>query len=203
LKIVLKNNFLLIKKIKTMKFKTTIVYLSVLLFSGLLKAQTPQGYTTGHLILADGSQINGWIKETFKKNAALQFKQPNGNSKQYHAAEINGVVIDGIVFTCINGDFFKVICDGKMSFLQKQSEAAGKTIYNGSEAIVLTGTAGKPGDYFLFKDKQLILLATKNWDAILLQNFTACPAAMEKAKSINGNIALLADAVKIYNQTQP
>jgi hypothetical protein len=36
-------------------------------------------------------------------------------------------------------------------------------------------------------------------DAFINEQLSSCTAAIEKAKSINGNMAALADAVAIYN----
>ena len=82
--------------------------------------------------------------------------------------------------------------------MQKASNATGKTIYNGSEAIIVDGTPGKTGDYFSYSNNELVLINKKSVDAFIGQ-MSSCNEALEKAKAINGNIAALADAVAIYN----
>ena len=112
---------------------------------------------------------------------------------------LNAVSINGVEYRCMMGDFFKVICDGKISFLQKASNASGKVTYNGSEAILASGTAGKLGDYFTYSNNQLYHLTTKTVDAFINGQLSTSTAAVEKAKAIKGDIALLSESVTIYN----
>lgn len=164
------------------------------------QAQAPEGFSKGTVTLANGSTITGYIQDNIKKGAAVIFVNDNGSDKKiYNSTEINAVLIDATHYISLKGDFFKVICTGKMSFLQKASNASGKTIYNGSEAIVLPGTEGKIGDYFSYTASQLTWINKKTVDAFITEQLSACTAAAEKAKTINGDIAALAEAVTIYN----
>lgn len=163
------------------------------------EAQTPEGYTKGSVTLADGSTMNGYVQDNLKKGAAVMFLDNKGGEKKlYNSTEVNAATIDSTNYLSIKGDFFKVICNGKISFLQKASNTSGKTIYNGSEAIVLTGTEGRIGDYFSYTNNELSLVNKKTVDAFIGQ-LSTCTAAVDKAKTVNGDIAALADAVDIYN----
>ncbi|MFT3679533.1 MAG: hypothetical protein QM791_04630 [Ferruginibacter sp.] len=180
--------------------KKTLLIAAALFVTVNSWAQIPAGFVQGSITMADGSTKNGYVKDNTKKNASLAFVDNSGSNKQqFDGSQINGAVIDGTSYTCIKGDFFKMICNGKICFLQKASNASGKTIYNGSEAIILPGTDGKIGDYFTYSNNQLTHITQKTLDAIIAEQFASCNAAIEKARSINGNLAALADAVAIYN----
>lgn len=180
--------------------KKIILFTATLLALLHLQAQTPEGFTKGSVTLADGSTINGFVKDNFKKNAAIIFTDSNGGDKKiFNSTEINAVLIDATNYISLRGDLFKVICTGKMNFLEKASNAAGKTIFNGSEAIIIPGTEGKIGDYFSYTNNQLTLINKKTVDTFIAEQLSTCTAAAEKAKAINGDIAALAEAVTIYN----
>ncbi len=180
--------------------KKIFVFAASLLALSNLQAQIPEGFTKGAVTLADGSTISGFVKENFKKGAAIMFTDSNGGDKKlYNSTELNAVLIEGTNYISLRGDLFKVICTGKMSFLEKASNAAGKTIYNGSEAIIIPGTEGKIGDHFSYTNNQLTLINKKTVDTFIAEQLSTCIAAVEKAKTINGDIAALAEAVTIYN----
>ena len=88
-----------------------------------------------------------------------------------------------------------------MNFLQKASDASGKPSYNGSTAVFSNGTEGQPGDYFMYtnRDKKLELVSKKNFDEVVTKTFAGSTAAIDKAKTANGDVAQLKDAVDIYN----
>jgi hypothetical protein len=180
--------------------KKIIILAATFLALTQLQAQAPEGFTKGSVTLADGSILTGFVKDNIKKGAAILFVNSNGGDKKiYNSTEINAVLIDATNYISLKGDLFKVICTGKMSFLQKASNAAGKTIYNGSEAIILPGTEGKIGDHFSYTNQQLTLINKKTVDAFITEQLSTCTPAMEKAKLANGDIAALAEAVTIYN----
>ncbi len=181
---------------KKKSFFITAVGLFILLN---VNAQIPEGYVKGSVTLADGTTITGYVHDNIKKGSAVVLVNDKGEDKKlYNSAEINGAVINGTNYLSVKGDFFKIICNGKMNFLQKASNSSGKTIYNGAEAIILPGTEGKIGDYFSYSNNELTLINKKSTDAFIGQ-LSDCTAAVEKAKSVNGDIAALADAVTIYN----
>ena len=94
-----------------------------------------------------------------------------------------------------------MLCEGELSFLQKSSDASGKVTYNGSEAILSSGTDGKINDYFIYNsnDKQLKLVSKKNVQEIAATSFADCTAAIDKAKTINGDLSQFRGAVEEYN----
>jgi hypothetical protein len=85
--------------------------------------------------------------------------------------------------------------------LQKSSDASSKPSYNGTEAIFMHGTEGKPGDYFIYDimGKQLKLVSKKTFDKVIAVSFADCTAAIDKAKVIGNDIYQLKEAVEIYN----
>ena len=183
-----------------MKKILTLTISAVLLLAFITNAQIPTGFTKGTITLNNAVVINGYLKENFKKTASVTFVDMNGsNRKQYDATQLNTVTIDGTDYISIKSDFFKTICSGKISFLQKMSNVAGKTIYNGTDPIILPGTEGKIYDYFSYRNNELTHLTKKTLDVFIQQQFADCVAAQENAKNINGDIAALAQSINIYN----
>lgn len=165
-------------------------------------AQAPAGFVKGSVTLANGSVVSGYVKESIKKNAAISFADANGAGKQqYDGSQINGALIDTVNYLCFKGDFFKTICTGKICFLQKASNAANKASYNGTDAVFTSGTEGKIGDYFVFSNNQLIHLTKKSVNSFIADQLAGCAPAVEKAKAANGDMAMLADAVILYNKS--
>lgn len=183
-----------------MTIKTFFTALLVVAVSAVYaQSEAPAGYTKGSITLADNSVIKGYVKDNLKKNAAVSFSDNAGKKTTYNGIDINGVTIDETAYICIKGDFFKTITVGKLNFLQKASDASGKASFNGTDAVFSSGTEGKIGDYFVYRDKQLKLLNKKSLDSFIANDLSGCTAAIEKAKSANGDIAKLKEAVEIYN----
>jgi hypothetical protein len=180
-----------------------IVVLSVYFTVTQAQTETPRGFKKGTLTLVDNSTISGNIKSNIRSNASVVFlSEEGGKKKNYDGAELISAEIDGTTFICIKGDFFKVISNGGLSFLQKASDASNKVTYNGSEAVFSSGTEGKPDDYFIYdsRKKELKKVSKKNFDEVTAAAFAGNTAAIDKAKAVNGDIAQLKDAVDIYNR---
>ncbi len=175
--------------------------LVLLCTSATAQSETPPGFSAGSITLADGTTVTGFIKDNIKRSAAVVFTDNTGSKKTYEGSQLNGVKIDGAYFICINGDFFKTLCTGKLCFLQKASNASGNASYNGTEPVFNSGTEGKIGDYFAYADKKLKLLNKKTVESFINTDLAVCTAAVEKARSINGDIAKLQEAVNIYNNS--
>jgi hypothetical protein len=103
-------------------------------------------------------------------------------------------------YLCMKGDFFRIIISGPMNFLQKASDASGKPVYNGTQAIFINGTEGSPGDYFIYKlsDKKLQIVSKKSFSIVVADLFGGCEQALAKAQA--GTIASLGEAVTVFNQ---
>lgn len=173
------------------------------LFVLQVHAQTeiPKGFKRGAITLSGGSHLSGYIKDNMRSNAAVVFVAEGKDKKTYGGAELLSAEIEEVKFICISGDFFKVLCQGELCFLQKSSDASGKPTYNGNEAVFSSGTEGKLNDYFIYhgKDKLLKLVSRKNVEEVAATCFAGHTAAIEKAKTINGDLSQLKDAVEIYN----
>ena len=179
-----------------------VVVLSVCFTITQAQTEAPKGFKKGILTLADNSTISGNIKSNIRSNASVAFVSEEGGKKtNYDGAELISAEIDGTKFLCIRGDFFKIISTGELSFLQKASDASNKYFYNGNEAVFSSGTEGKPDDYFIYdsRNKELKKISKKNLDEVTASAFAGNSAAIDKAKSVNGDIAQLKDAVDIYN----
>lgn len=187
-----------------MKILKTLSFVALIFLFTKVDAQNdiPKGYNKGTLVLPGNSILNGYIKDNMKKDASVSFMNGTSDKKiKYNANDLISLEIDATKFTCIKGDFFKVICNGELCFLQKSSDASGTITYNGSEAIYATGTPGKPGDYFIFssKDQQLQLVSNKTFETVTAEVFAGYAPAIEKSKTAKDNIASLSEAVVIYN----
>jgi predicted PolB exonuclease-like 3'-5' exonuclease len=187
-----------------MKFS---IFLAAILFSTTflqLQAQNeiPKGFTKGQITLADGMVIPGHIRENIHSNASITIiAEAGGRKKNYTGSELISVGIDSTRFLCIKGDFFKVICNGELYFLQKASDASGKPVYNGTEAVFVNGTDGQINDYFFYdsKQQQLRLLTKKNTTEMVEVTFNNCAAAISKAKETGADPSQLKQAVDIFN----
>ena len=180
----------------------TAAFFSFFLLNAHAQTAAPKGFKNGTVVLADGKQLSGFIKDNMRSNAAVVFVSETGTDKKtYNGTEIISTTIEGTKFICLSGDFFKVLCEGELCFLQKASDASGKPSYNGNEAVFANGTDGKPNDYFIYnnKDKQLKLISKKNVDQVTASCFAGHTAAIEKAKGANGDLSQIKDAVEMYN----
>jgi hypothetical protein len=174
----------------------------LLAFMVSLQAQNtiPVGFVKADLVLDNGNSLSGYVKENIKKASAVVFVDEAGNNKkQYEGSDIKTISIDTLHFICIRGDFFKVLCAGKLNYLQKASNSSAKPTYNGTEAIFANGTEGKIGDYFIYSDQQLKLLSRNNMDSFISKDLAGCSEAMQQAKASNGNLAKISVAVATFN----
>jgi hypothetical protein len=184
-----------------MKFKTMIIATFChAALAGTAVAQAPEGFSKGSITLSSGTVINGFVKNTIKKDASIQFIETATSKKNiYDGKQLNAVTIDNTNYLCKNGDFFAAICEGKISFLKKASDASTKVSYNGNDAMFNTGTEGKIGDYFILSSNQLKRITKKTVNTFIETDLANCTAAIEKAKAINGDVSALADVVTIFN----
>jgi hypothetical protein len=176
--------------------------LGLLSVTALAQTTAPQGFEKGSIVMANGSTVNGWIKNEMANKASVTMMPEAGGKKQrYDAYNLTTVTLGDQQFRCIKGDFFKVLCTGDIDFLQKASDCAGKMVYNGADAIYLSGTEGKPGNYFMYTNKttSLQLVTDKNLATVTQEHFANCAAAINKAKETGSDIAKLQEAVTIYN----
>ena len=180
----------------------TITVLSLVFLQSNAQTETPKGFKKGIIVLADGSNLPGFIKDNIHNSASVMFiSETGGKKKNYDGSGLISAEIEGTKFICIKGDFFKVLSEGELNFLQKSSDASDKPTYNGNEAIFSSGTEGKPNDYFIYntKDKQLKLVSKKNVDEVIAASFAGYTAAVDKAKTVNGDLSQLKVAIEIYN----
>lgn len=182
-------------------FKTLAVsVLTLVLLQASAQTETSKGFKKGAIVLANGDKLSGLIKDKIRSNASITFSSGD-KMMNYDGSVLASVEIEGTKFICIKGDFFKVISEGELDFLQKSSDASGKPVYNGSEVVFFSGTEGKPNDYFIYNSNtgDLKWVSKKNINEVAEASFSGYTAAVDKAKSVNGDVAQLKDAVEIYN----
>jgi hypothetical protein len=186
---------------KSLKILSAVV-LSITFLQVNAQSEIPKGFKKGSVVLADNSSLSGYIRDNIRSNASVVFIGEAGEKKKYYSgSELISAELDGAKFLCINGDFFRIISQGELNFLQKSSDASGKPSFNGSEAVFSSGTEGKPDDYFIYdsRNKQLKLISKKNFDEVVAKTFAGNTAAIDKAKTANGDLAQLKDAIDLYN----
>lgn len=161
-----------------MKFTKALMLALAFLSFGPAKSQSvPDGYVKGNILLADGSSVPGLVKENFRKSASINFiKEGSDKKKVYDGNAISAVTIGNVKYISINGDFFKTLCEDKLFLVQKASDATGKLVYNGADAVPSPGTAGKPGDYFTYNNTsgQLELIEAQKLTEVVNTSFPAC-----------------------------
>lgn len=180
----------------------TAILLTFTLMSTQAQTGIPEGFNKGTIVMADGSSLTGYLKDNIHRDASVTFiNETDKKKKEYDGISLTSVQFNNTKFVCIGGDFFKVISEGELFFLQKASNAEGKVFYNGLENVVSNGTEGKSGDYFICNNsnKALQKISKKNVEEVAANSFAGCIAAIEKAKAVNGDIAKVKDAVDIFN----
>jgi hypothetical protein len=172
-------------------------------FAAQAQNEVPKGYEKGGLVLSDGSIVNGYIRDNIRSKAAVNFIENSGTKKKnYEGSDLQAAEINGVKYICINGDFFKVISQGELDFLQKASDASSKPVYAAGETLFSNGTAGAPGDYFIYdtRNSQLKHVNKKTVGEVAIASFSGCTAAIEKAKLVNDELSMLKEAVDLYNK---
>ena len=155
-------------------FTAAFVFVRVV---AIAQTEIPQGFARGNIVLSDGNTITGFIKDNIRKEAVVIFiKEAGAKKKKYQGSDIISTEIDGAKYLCIKGDFFKVVCNGDVFFLQKSIDASGIPVYNGSEAIFSNGTPGKPGDYFIYSTiaKELKMVSKNTVETVAASSFAGC-----------------------------
>ena len=179
-----------------------VIFFSLFLIKANAQSDLPNGFKKGSIVTADGNSQSGYVKDNMRNSASIAFiPGTDQKKKNYEAAVLKSLEIDGVKYICIKGDFFKVLCEGDLNFLQKCSDASRKPSYNGTEVIFASGTEGRLNDYFIYSttDRQLKLISKKNVDEVIASSFAGCREAIDKARNANGDIYQLKDAVMVYN----
>ena len=113
-----------------MKISSMVVAAMLSLFVLQVHAQeAPKGFKKGSIASADGTNLSGYVKDNIRSSAAVVFTTEAGTDKKtYSGSELTSVEIEGTKYICVKGDFFKVLCEGGLSFIQKASDASGKPV---------------------------------------------------------------------------
>ena len=168
-----------------------------------LMAQAPAGFTSGYVITADGSRQEGFIKENFKGKASFVFQPTSGKKITYTGNAVNEVNAGGVTYISYANDFFKLIATGtKASLLQKVSDATGKVIYNGNEAVgISSGTAGRINDLFIKTTGQTGIhhVTSETLNTVGVSLFGDCPSLLESAKAGQLQFTELEKLISRYN----
>jgi len=185
-----------------MKIKAIFSAMLLCFFIASVIAQKPipAGYTKATINLANGTVVQGYVKENLKKKSVVDYIDNAGNNKKrYDGGDINSLSSADGNFICINGDFFKIICAGKLNFLQKSTNSSNKIFYNGTEPMLNNGTDGRMGDHFIYANNELRLLNRKNVETFINTQLNGYANAIQKTSALNGDVAKLESAVVSYN----
>jgi hypothetical protein len=185
-----------------MKKLIAVFALALAAFAAQAQNEVPKGYEKGGLVLSDGSILNGYIRDNIRSKASVNFvENAGGKKKNYEGSDLQAAEVNGVKYICINGDFFKVISQGELDFLQKASDASSKPVYAAGETLFSNGTEGAPGDYFIYdtRNSQLKHVNKKTAGEVAATTFTGCTAAIEKAKLAINEPEKMKEAVDVYN----
>lgn len=185
------------------KLSIVLAIFSLIGFQSIAQTTAPEGYVSGKITFANGTALEGFVKENFKKKSCVSFiNAATSKKKSYEGWDLNAATINGQEYICVKGDFYTVLASGELYFLQKVTNAEGKIAYNGTDPVYQTTTEGKPGDYYLFNSKTLAvnLVNKASYDNIVSTHFSNYQPAVEKAKEGKDNIAQLKGAVEVYNK---
>ena len=180
----------------------TVMLLSIGMYSAQAQTDIPQGYTKGSVTLSNGTTVSGFIKNNIRRNASVTVINEATKAKaDYDGNDLATAQVDGNKYLTVGGDFFQVVTEGELNYIQKASDVSGKVVYNGLENVIMPGTEGKPGDYFIMNTstRELSKVSKRNVNEAAANLFAGCTAAIEKAKAVNGDLAMVKDAVVIYN----
>jgi hypothetical protein len=132
-------------KIKTIFFAVTLF----IGFSAFAQSSIPEGFVAGKIVLSNGAEVSGYLKDNIRKKSSIVFYNPANNKKEtLDANALSEVSLSDSKYLCLYGDFFKVVTPGEHAVLIKSSDAAGKPYYNGVETVISKGTDGKIDDQF-------------------------------------------------------
>jgi hypothetical protein len=186
---------------KSLTILAAVAILTVSL-SSVHAQEVPKGFEKGTVTLTDGSTVSGYVKEKIRGNASVTIiSETDKKKKTYDGNELLSAEIGNDKFICQKGDFFKIIHDGRLKFVQKASDASRKPIYNGNQAVFANGTEGEPGDFFIYNNNShlLKLITRKTITAVTTECFAGCDTAIAKAKAVSGDVSELGEAVELYN----
>jgi hypothetical protein len=166
------------------------------------RTDIPKGFKKGMVIMEDSAVIRGYIKDDIRSHASVTLiSEGEGKRQELNGGQIRSVEIDDTRYLCVKGDFFKVLAEGRICFLQKSSDASGKPTYNGTEAVFINGTDGSRGDYFVYDSRQgsLKLVTRKSYVSVVSETFSGCTAAIDKANAPHTDMNGMKEAVIVYN----
>jgi hypothetical protein len=184
-------------------FSLLLLSFSLASLTQAVNAQAPTGYKPGYIIHADGTRQEGFIKESFKSKASLQFQSSDGKKSILNGDAVKEAGIEGTVYITYLSDFFKVIHEGaKASLYQKVSDASGKVIYSGTDVVGINpGTEGSINDHFIRTSAGTgpVLITRKNFAEMFSTHCADCPAVVEGVKTNKFTFEEIEKAVRVYN----
>jgi len=111
----------------------------------------PRHFRPGRVLLTDSTLLTGYVRDYIHANASVVFLDAKtGAKRSLTGSQLLAVDIDTTRWLCVKGDFFRVLVTGDHWVIQKSSDASGKPVFNGTEPILVNGTAGRLNDYFLY-----------------------------------------------------
>jgi hypothetical protein len=183
--------------------KTKILFFSIaFLISNLLQAQptVTDDVVQGSITMLDGTIVQGTVKDKIKKSASIiVIDEVTKKKKVIEGHQILTATINKVKYVTIGGDFFTVLADGKLSFLQKNSDASNKIKYSGSNPVGSYGTDGNINDFFIYSNNVLEIVHKKNMKEQIKQHLINCAEAYNNANNIKEDVILLQKAIEIFN----
>jgi hypothetical protein len=179
----------------------SILFIFSLFVSSFLFAQNTDEFVKGTITLADGTVLEGTIKDNTQKKASVQFVDATGKKKTYDGWALQSVKIGTAEYRCVLGDFYTVLCEGEVSLLQKHSKANSKLTSNGAEPVLINPTEGKAGSYYLYQASagNISLVNKESYETVVRSMLGSYEPAAAKALETRNDIAGLKTAVNLFN----
>lgn len=173
-------------------------------FTNPLSGTVPKGFQPGHIILADSSRLEGYIRNIIRHWASIQILQHDGRKTSWTASQLREAVIRDRHYVVIEGEWYRVLEAGmKLNLLQKASAAADGIQFNGAEPVGGTAGRGVYLDQFLqhaaHPESPLIWITAANLDTMVHNLMAACDGLKESIAGKKVSLKDLRDLVRNYN----
>lgn len=189
-----------------MKQASFIIALVFAAWSSFAQTEKPASlsadFVQGSILTSSYEKLDGYIKESLKKDGNIVFVNAQGQKKTYNVSNLQSFTVNGISYISYLNDFYKTIATGtKVALYQKTTDNNGKLISNGTESVVATTTDGKVGDYYLQskKDNDLTLVTKKNFEESVSQVCADCSVLISDVKSKQIDYTQIVKVVEKYN----
>jgi hypothetical protein len=171
-----------------MKKILLVIVITILANAGYSQTPTevPDGYKKGNILFFDSTSVSGLIKTNSLKSGKIIFPTVEKRKKTYETSLIKEFAIESDKYIIYKNDIFmELVRNMKLSLYQKQSSSDGKIEYNGTQPIIIAGSDGSIGDYFLSTDTgaSMELLNKRNLADDIQKYCSNCPSLVAEIRA--------------------